>query len=49
MSAKVLQSLLGHKDISITLDTYCDVFQEFSNEKIAIANDYMRDNGLSIH
>lgn len=48
MPAKVLQSVLGHTDISITLDTYCDVFQKYSNENISIADEYMRKNDLKI-
>ena len=48
MPAKVLQSVLGHTDISITLDTYCDVFQKYSNENISIADEYMSKNDLKI-
>lgn len=48
MPAKVLQSILGHTDIRITLDTYCDVFQKFSNENLAIADEYMRSNNIAI-
>jgi integrase len=48
MPAKVLQSVLGHTDISITLDTYCDVFQKYSNENISIADEYMSKNNLKI-
>ena len=46
--AKVLQHILGHTDIRITLDTYCDVFQKFSNENLALANEYMKSNNLAI-
>lgn len=48
MPAKVLQSVLGHTDISITLDTYCDVFKKYSNENISIADEYMSKNNLKI-
>ena len=48
MPAKVLQNILGHTDIRITLDTYCDVFQRFSNENLAIADSYMKKNNLAI-
>lgn len=48
MPAKVLQSILGHTDIRITLDTYCDVFQRYSNENLAIADTYMKKNNIAI-
>lgn len=48
MPAKVLQNILSHTDIRITLDTYCDVFQKFSNENLAIADSYMKKNNLAI-
>ena len=48
MPANVLQRLLGHSDISITLDTYCSVFDKYRNEHLAEADKYMRANDLSI-
>ena len=48
MPPKVLQKLLGHTDISVTLNTYCDAFDSFSDENIALANDYMKNNNLTI-
>ena len=48
MPAKVLQHLLGHTDISTTLNTYCDVFQKFNDENLAIAEEYMKKNNLTI-
>ena len=42
MPAKVLQKILGHTDIRVTLDTYCDVFQKYSYENLAIADSYMK-------
>lgn len=48
MPAKVLQNILGHTDIRVTLDTYCDVFQKYSNENLAIADSYMKKNNLAI-
>lgn len=38
---KVLQKLLGHTDISITLNTYCDAFEAFTKTNIDMANRYM--------
>ena len=48
MPAKVLQNLLGHTDIRITLDTYCDVFQKYSMENLAVADSYMKSNNIVI-
>lgn len=48
MSAKVLQTLLGHTDIKITMNTYCDAFDSFQNQDIAKATDYMNNLGLKI-
>ncbi len=38
---KVLQKLLGHTDISITLNTYCDAFEAYTNANLDLANRYM--------
>lgn len=48
MPAKVLQKILGHKDISVTLDTYCDIFEHFETKHLNIADEYMKENNLSI-
>ncbi|MBR2743572.1 MAG: site-specific integrase [Clostridia bacterium] len=48
MQPKVLQKLLGHTDIRITMDTYCDAFDKFQSENIAAANEYLRQNGLTL-
>ena len=48
MPAKVLQKILGHSDISITLNIYCSVFEKYRNEHLAIADEYMRSNNLAI-
>lgn len=46
MQAKVLQHLLGHSDISITLNTYCDAFESFQRENIAMADEYLAGMGI---
>lgn len=46
MPAKVLQMLLGHTDIKTTLNTYCDAFENFQQEHITNATDYLKRNGL---
>ena len=48
MPAKVLQKILGHTDINITLNTYCSVFEEYRNEHLAVADEYMKTNNLAI-
>ncbi len=48
MPAKVLQKVLGHTDISITLDTYCDVFEHYAEENLKMADEYMNQNNLAI-
>lgn len=48
MPAKVLQYILGHTDIRITLDTYCDVFESFSNENIIRADAYLKEHQIAI-
>ena len=41
MQPKVLQELLGHTDIGITLNTYCDAFDEFKTDDINKAEEYL--------
>lgn len=48
MPAKVLQKILGHTDITITLDTYCSVFEKYTDEHLAAADEYMKSNGLKL-
>lgn len=48
MPAKVLQKILGHSDISITLNIYCSVFEKYQNQHLAIVDEYMRSNSLAI-
>lgn len=46
MPAKVLQKVLGHADIEITLNTYCDVFEEYENKAMKQAERYMKKLSL---
>ena len=41
MQPKVLQKLLGHTDITVTMNTYCDAFELFTNANLEMANKYM--------
>ncbi len=47
MQAKVLQHILGHSDIRITLNTYCDAFESFQHENIAMTDEYLASMGIS--
>ena len=49
MSAKILQRLLGHTDITITMNTYCDAFEQFETENIKKVNEYMKQKGLTLN
>ena len=49
MQAKVLQHILGHKDITTTYNTYGDVFDKFEFDNITKAENYLKQNGLSIY
>ena len=46
MQPKVLQKLLGHTDIKTTLNTYCDAFDNFTDENIEKVNQYLMAKGL---
>lgn len=48
MSAKVLQSKLGHKKIITTLDTYASVFNEFQEQEDEKYLNYINANKLSL-
>ncbi len=48
MPAKVLQKILGHTDINITLNVYCSVFEKYRNEHLTIADEYMKLNNIAI-
>lgn len=48
MPAEVLQKLLGHKDVSITINTYCDIFDAYKDKYIHQANAYLLELGLNI-
>lgn len=46
---KVLQKLLGHTDISITLNTYCDAFDTYVESNIAVVDKYFKTMELTIN
>lgn len=47
MPPKVLQTLLGHTDIRITLDAYSDVFENFQSENVAKVDSYLDKLGIN--
>ena len=48
VQAKVLQKLLGHTDISVTLNTYADVFEAYQDKEVEKLNEYWQKTGLAI-
>lgn len=46
MPPKVLQTLLGHSDIKITLNTYCDAFDDFQSLHIEAVQSYLAEKGV---
>lgn len=48
MPPKVLQHLMGHSDIKVTLDTYADVFDNFQSVSVEKADSYLTEVGLAV-
>lgn len=46
MRAVALQRLMGHTDISITLNTYTSIFNKYKRKKIEKVNDYFISNNI---
>ena len=46
MAPVVLQRLMGHKDISVTLNTYTSVFNEYKERELEKVNQYYMENDL---
>ena len=49
MPPKVLQHLMGHSDIKVTLDTYADVFDNFQSVSVEKADCYLNQVGLAVN
>lgn len=47
MTAVVLQRLMGHKDVSVTLNTYTSVFNKFKEDELEKVNNYLNSNQLN--
>lgn len=48
MSSKVLQKKLGHHDITITLNTYADVFTKFEDTCDELYINYLKQNKIAL-
>lgn len=46
MAPVVVQRLMGHKDISVTLNTYTSVFDKFKEREIDKVNQYYLNENL---
>ena len=46
MRAVALQRLMGHTDITITLNTYTSIFNKYKLEEIEKVNDYFISNNI---
>ena len=46
MAPVVVQRLMGHKDISVTLNTYTSVFDKFKENEIDKVNQYYMNEQL---
>lgn len=46
MRAVALQRLMGHTDITITLNTYTSIFNKYKLEEIEKVNDYFVNNNI---
>ena len=46
MRAVALQRLMGHTDITITLNTYTSIFNKYKLEEIEKVNDYFINNNI---
>ena len=41
-----VQRLLGHKDVSVTLNTYTTIFDKYKEQEIEKLNDYYMNNEI---
>jgi len=47
MTAVVLQRLMGHKDVTVTLNTYTSVFNKFKEDELEKVNEYLKNSQLN--
>ena len=46
MRSVAVQRLLGHKDVSVTLNTYTTIFDKYKEQEIEKLNDYYMNNEI---
>lgn len=46
MRAVALQRIMGHQDISVTLNTYTSVFNKYKESELEKVNEYYMNNAL---
>lgn len=46
MRAVALQRLMGHQDVSVTLNTYTSIFNKYKESEISKVNDYYLENSI---
>ena len=46
MRAVAVQRLLGHKDVSVTLNTYTTILDRYKEQEIEKLNDYYMNNEI---
>ena len=49
MPAAVLAKIMGHANVSTTLNVYCEVFDKFKQEHIDMSYNYLKANNLTIN
>lgn len=47
--AQILKEILGHEEISTTLDTYTDIFNKYKEEHSKRFNEYLKQTGLQFY
>ena len=48
MPAKVLQKKLGHQNISVTLNTYTDIFSSYEDKYDEQQENYLKEQGIGL-
>ena len=46
MRAVAIQRLMGHKDVSVTLNIYTSVFNKYKEDELEKVNNYYKDNEI---
>ena len=49
MRAVAVQRLLGHKDVSVTLNTYTTIFDRYKEQEIEKLNEYYMNNDILLN